>query len=225
MINRKVDDAVFDAILKQAFCDAFAQEIEQIEAADDQPAKPSEVQRKQERRYYRKFQRKPVKAATILRGTAACLVALMGLSFCLMLTSAPVRAAMVDTVVSFFEKYLTVSLSEAEDAVMLGEHTMSYVPKGFALVETYDMAYFDIYIFSNGTENFKVYFYSEKDFSVKYDNEQTNLTLVNINKGNGYFVNREDGTSVLFWNMNDQTISIESNLNLNIMKKIAENIS
>lgn len=225
MINQKVDDAVFDVILKQACCDAFAQEIEQIEAADDQPAKPSEVQRKQERRYYRKFQRKPVKAATILRGTAACLVALMGLSFCLMMTSAPVRAAMVDTVVSLFEKYLTVDLSEAEDAVMLGEHTMGYVPKDFALVETYEMAYFDLYIFSNGTEKFKVYFYGEKDFSLKYDNEQTNLTLIDINDGKGYFVNREDGTCVLFWNLNDHIVSIESNLNLNILKKIAKNIS
>lgn len=224
MINRKVDDAVFDAILKQAFCDAFAQEIEQIEAADDQPAKPSEVQRKQERRYYRKFQRKPVKVATILRGTAACLVALMGLSFCLMLTSAPVRAAMVDTVVSFFEKYLTVDMGK-EDVLVVDGYTFAYVPYGYEIRDETKSALATRYTFSNGSEYFKVCIYIDGQQLLKYDNEQANTVAVKINGVDAYFTQSDDKPNSLIWTKNNQTIAIEGNLSLSVMKKIAENFS
>lgn len=225
MINRKVDDAVFEAILKQAFCDAFTQEIEQIEAADDQPAQPSATNRKKERWYYKKQQRKPIKAAAIVRGLAACAMFAICLVSGIMMTSAPVRAAVVDTFVGFFEKYLTVDVGNEDGAIVIGEYTMGYVPNGFELVDTRETSYFNSHTFSNGSEKFMVYFYPHNESLLKYDNEQTDLTITKINESEGYFVNSEDGICVLFWNLNSQTVSIESNLNMNIIKKIAENIS
>ncbi len=225
MINKKVDDAIFEVILTHAFREAFAQEMEQIEAEDSQPAQPSEKYQKQEQRYYKKMQRKPVKSATIVRVIAACAAAYICLSSGLMLFSPPVRAAVVDTVVGFFEKYVTVDVSDKDNSVAIGEYTMGYVPKGFDLINIHQTSQFNCYVFASSTERFQVYTYFSDKLLLKYDNEKTNLTSTKINDIDAYIVAGDDGNYVLFWRMDNVTVSVEGDISIHVMKKIAEEIS
>lgn len=225
MINKKVDDAIFEVILTHAFREAFAQEMEQIEAEDDQAAKPSEKYRKQEQRYYKKMQRKPIKAMSIVRTTAACVAAIICLSSGAMMFSPPVRAAVVDTVVGIFGKYVTVDMSDKDNVLAIGKYTMGYVPKEFLLVETYQMDRLDCYYFSNGSEFFKVYFYQDNESLLKYDNEEIELIQTKVNDRDAHYLKCEDGSHILFWNQGNETISIEGNIGINVMLKIAEKIS
>lgn len=225
MINRKVDDAIFDVILTHAFREAFAQEMEQIEAEDSQSAQPSEKHRKHERAYYKKMQRKPIKVMTIVRSTAACVAAVICLSFGAMMFSPPVRAAVVDTIVSFYEKYLTVNVSDVENTVAIGNYSMRYVPEGFELTNTYQTTQYDCYMFDSSTERFQIYIYFTDKLLLKYDNEETDFVTTQVNDHDAYIVAGDDGNYVLFWRVDNITISIEGNVSVNVMKKIAEEIS
>ncbi|MBQ2767755.1 MAG: DUF4367 domain-containing protein [Clostridia bacterium] len=227
MINRKVDDAVFDVILTHAFREAFAQEMEQIEAEDSQPAQPSEKHRKHERAYYKKMRRKPIKVMTIVRGTAACVAAVICLSFGAMMFSPPVRAAVVDTLVGFFEKYVAVDVDVDKDskAIFVGEYTMNYVPHGFELVDRSESSAINRYKFSNGSEYFKLCFYETKDSLLKFDMEQGNTTQLEINGELAYLIQNENGYSILVWIYDGKTMSVEGVINIKTMQNIAKNIS
>ncbi len=225
MINRKVDDAIFDVILKHAFKEAFAQEMEQIEVEDSQPAQPSEKHRKNERAYYKKMQRKPIKVMTIVRSMAACVAAVICLSFGAMMFSPPVRAAVVDTLVGFFEKYLTVNVSDVENAVAIGDYSMKYIPKGFELINIHQTTQYDCYMFASSTERFQIYTYFTDKLLLKYNNEETDFVSTQVNDHDAYIVAGDDGNYVLFWSVDNITMSIEGNVSVNVMKKIAEEIS
>ena len=224
MINRKVDDAIFDVILAHAFREAFAQEMEQIEAEDSQPAQPSEKHRKHERAYYKKTRRKPIKVMTIVRSTAACVAAVICLSFGAMMFSPPVRAAVVDTLVGFFEKYVAVDVSD-ESTLVIDGYTFAYIPIGYKLVDRMETEMVTRYKFSNDSEYFKVCVYVENQHQLKYDTDQSNVEKLLINDTVAYFIQNESGYSSLIWTLNDKSFVIEGNIDPHIIKNIAEKIS
>ncbi len=225
MINRKVDEAVFELLLTHAFRDAYARETERAEAEGEACPAPSAAHRRQEKRYYRRKRRGTLRVSTVLARTAACLLAFMGIGFGAMLFSQPVRAAVWDTVITVFEKYFVFDAPTEEPALVLDGHTFGYIPEGFELVDSQVLERVSRYQFSNGSEEFVIGFSSSDAMALQWNSEDGALSKIELNGIEAYWKESENGYGVLFWTANGQTIYVQGNIGQFTIKNIAKNIS
>lgn len=113
-----VKEEVFDGILKAALYE-YIYDLDKSLPSDEEIAQMYPISRKEARKYKRiakvnKY-RAPLTVVYLRRAAAAVLVA-VSLSFGLLATSAKVRAAIVDTVVEWYDKYIKIDFGNASDA-------------------------------------------------------------------------------------------------------------
>ena len=112
--NNHANAELLDAVLKSAFTDAFQQEMAELEAEAEKykDRRPSEEQIKAERRAYKKSLRKPVRVWSVARRIAASFLIVLGLGGAVLFFVPEVKAAIVDTIVAFWDTHVSFHFSK-----------------------------------------------------------------------------------------------------------------
>lgn len=225
MINKSVDNAVFDAILRKAFTEAFEREVAEIEAQPSAAESLPEKYRKAERKYYNKKMKQSSGTYAVLRKIAACILICLSVGFATLMAIPTVRASVWDSVVNFYEKYIKFDFnitSVGEETI--GEYTLGYVPDGFVRTDSLENSAKNLYIYEAEDGVFSVGYYYSEDNGITYDDENGKLYIIDINGMDGYLVEYFDGRYSLTWKNNRVVFTIDGNLPVNEIVKIAEKI-
>lgn len=225
MINKSVDNAVFDAVLRKAFTEAFAREVAEIEAQPSAAESLPEKYRMAERRYYNKKMKKSSGTYAVLRKIAACILICLSVGFAALMAIPTVRASVWDSVVNFYEKYIKFDFNiTACGEETIGDYTLGYVPDGFVRTDAMETNAKHKYRFENEEYVFTIRYYYSKN-CLSYDDEKGKVYIVKINGTDGYMVEYLDGTYTLVWKNKNAVFSVDGNISSKEIIKIAENIS
>ncbi|MBQ7939811.1 MAG: DUF4367 domain-containing protein [Clostridia bacterium] len=225
MINKLVDNAVFDAVLRKAFTEAFAREVAEIEAQPSAAESLPEKYRRAERKYYNKKMKQSSGTYAVLRKIAACILICLSVGFAALMAIPTVRASVWDSVVNFYEKYIKFDFnvtSVGEETI--GEYTLGYVPDGFVRTSAAETNAKHKYRFENEEYVFTIRYYYSKN-CLSYDDEKGKVYIVKINGTDGYMVEYLDGTYTLVWKNKNAVFFVDGNISSKEIIKIAENIS
>ena len=226
MINKSVDNAVFDAILRKAFTEAFEREVAEIEAQPAAAEALPEKYRRAERKYYNKKMRGASGTYAVLRKIAACILICLSVGFAALMAIPTVRASVWDSVVNFYEKYIKFDFnvtSVGEETI--GEYTLGYVPDGFVRTSAVENSAKNKYRYENGEHYFAVGYYVSEESSISYDDEKGRVELIRIRDRDGYCIVYSDGSTSIVWKVDKTVFSLGGNVTTAELIKIAENIS
>ena len=228
-MKSKYEDALQEALLKSAFREAAEQDLAELE----EKAKQLDIRYlsdKQLRALERLERREERKASARGNGgwrAVAMIAVVFSLMFGLLLTQPTVRASVLDTVVSFFEKYLSFGFGAEEPAVeyALGEYTVTYLPEGYELIDKQEQPHKVKMTFSNGEAELHVILYWTALRQADGDNENATVKSVTIGDYDGWLVQATDSTFIkLIWGDDHHTFTIQGDLTGKEILKIAENI-
>ena len=226
MINKSVDNAVFDAILRKAFTEAFAREVAEIEAQPSASEALPEKYRRAERKYYNTRMKQSSGTHVVLRKIAACILICMSVGFVALMAIPTVRASVWDSVVNFYEKYIKFDFnvtSVGEETI--GEYTLGYVPDGFVRTSAVENSAKNKYRYENGEHYFAVGYYVSEESSISYDDENGRVELIRIRDRDVYCIVYSDGSTSIVWKVDKTVFSLGGNVTTAELIKIAENIS
>ena len=236
MINKSVDEAVFDAILAQAFRDAAEADMKE-EALDKDfvPVKLTPEHLRIEQRAYRRYEakRKQENNANLyagIRRAVASILIVGTIGFATVFAVPPVRAAVVDAVVEFFEKYISFDFwGDSPNVTMkLGDYELSYIPNGFELTEQEETRLYNRYNFINPEtgDSFSIKFSATKSLTVQFDSEYSTYDSTDIGDYTAYWIESEINTNhELMINNGTDVIEIAGNVSQQEILTIAKNIS
>lgn len=224
MINKSVDNAVFDAILRKAFTEAFEREVAEIEAQPSAAEALPEKYRRAERKYYNKKMKQSSGTYAVLRKIAACILICLSVGFAALMAIPTVRASVWDSVVNFYEKYIKFDFNvTAGGEETIGEYTLGYVPDGFVRTDAMETPLKNVYKYENGQNVFNIKCYSDR-YAIAYDDEKGVMHSIKINGIDGYLVEYSGGTYTLVWEYNHTVFTVDGDISVNEMMKIAEKI-
>ena len=224
MINKSVDNAVLDAVLRKAFTEAFEREVAEIEAQPSAAEALPEKYRRAERKYYNKKMRGASGTYAVLRKIAACILICLSVGFAALMAIPTVRASVWDSVVNFYEKYIKFDFNvTAGGEETIGDYTLRYVPDGFVRTSAVETALKNVYKYEDGQHAFNiVYYYYPEDYTIAYDDEKGVMHSIQINGMDGYLVEYSGGTYTLVWEYNHTVFTVDGDISVNEMMKIAE---
>lgn len=225
MINKSVDNAVFDAILRKAFTEAFEREVAEIEAQPSAAEALPEKYRRAERKYYNKKMKQSSGTYAVLRKIAACILICLSVGFAALMAIPTVRASVWDSVVNFYEKYIKLDFnvtSSGEETI--GKYTLGYVPDGFVRTAAMETDAKNKYRYENGQHTFSIVYHCSEDNGITYDDENGKLYIISINGVDGYLIEYVGGRYSFTWKNNGAVFTIDGDLPANEMIKIAEKI-
>ena len=208
MINKSVDNAVFDAILRKAFTEAFEREVAEIEAQPAAAEALPEKYRRAERKYYNKKMKQSSGTYAVLRKIAACILICLSVGFAALMAIPTVRASVWDSVVNFYEKHIKFDFnvtSVGEETI--GEYTLGYVPDGFVRTSAVETALRNMYKYENGQNVFNIKYYPD-GHAIAYDDEKGVMHSIKTNGIDGYLVEYLDGTYTLVWEYNHTVFTV-----------------
>ena len=236
MIKKSVDEAVFDTILTQAFRDAAKEDMKD-EALDKDfvPVKLTpehlQIEQKAFKRYEARYKRQvSANRYTVLRRVVSCILIVGTLGFVTMLAVPPVRAAVIDAVVEFFDKYTSFDFRAYinDEAQKPGDYELGYIPGGFELTKYEETRLYSEYTLTNAETGIavRINIAPADSTTIKYDSEHSEYNVVAVNNYTAYLVRFEiDETLLLMYNDGANVITITGALSQQEIIKIAENIS
>jgi hypothetical protein len=231
MLNPKIDDALFDAVLAEAFKETFERDIYAIEKKYEDRnfsnAKRNKYE-KRERRALRENERGQSDFYYYATRTVASLLIVFSLSFGLMMAFPSVRAETVNTVVKFFEKYLTFNFSnDSVSIIQVGKYSLGYMPNGYTLIESFETDSISSYTFQNDSGNMFDFNYGPSaSYTPQFDTEKSTSETISINGTDVYLItNKSDGKNAAIWSKDNEAFCIKGSLSDKDIRKIIENIS
>lgn len=225
MVNKKLDEAVLDTVLEQAFAEAFKRDISKIEEENkDMPEHPKKYV-DMERAYYKKKTKPKTSGMLVFRKVAACVMAVLSVGFITVLAVPDVRASVWDSAVGWFERCIEFSFGEKDELIQIGEFSVGYIPEQFELINSNIDTFVNDFTFSNGVDEIYITIFIKNTSHVRYDNENGNVEKIKINDNDAYIIEYGSGETSLIWYYKNNTFTIDGNIPIKIMKKIAENIS
>lgn len=225
MINKSVDNAVFDAILRKAFTEAFEREVTEIEAQPSAAESLPEKYRKAERKYYNKKMKQSSGTYAVLRKIAACILICLSVGFAALMAIPTVRASVWDSVVNFYEKYIKFDFnvtSVGEETI--GEYTLGYVPDGFVRTDEVEESTRNKYRYEDQERYFCISYYYTEYKEINYDDENGEIHIIDIDGKDGYMVDYLDGTHAIVWRHNNAVFTVDGDISVSEMIIIAEKI-
>ena len=140
MINKKVDEAVFDAILEQALSDVIEEDIKKLQEEDA----PCTISAEADQRIRRMIalagkQSKKTQAKRIIRAAVIVLAVLVNVSLIGLLMIPSVNAEVKNVFAELFEKYTSYE-NKVQDTyvVTTDEYEIGYIPDGFDVLSNDD---------------------------------------------------------------------------------------
>lgn len=225
MINKSVDNAVFDAILRKAFTEAFEREVAEIEAQPSAAEALPEKYRRAERKYYNKKMKQSSGTYAVLRKIAACILICLSVGFAALMAIPTVRASVWDSVVNFYEKYIKFDFNVAAiGEETIGDYTLGYVPDGFVRTDALETALKSVYMYENGKQQFSIRYRYAKDNTIAYDDENGKIHIIDVNGADGYLMEYGNGRHSLTWQKNGAIFTVDGDISVNEMIKIVEKI-
>lgn len=231
MINSEIDNQLFDSILTEALKDRskiylsnIPSEDElsmQLEFSDGFKDKMSKLMG----RYRRMADRRKVFIYT-KRFVAGILIA-AGLGFGVLMLSQPVRAAVQNVIIQWFDKYTQFDFQSDSTEVEFKEYTLGYLPEGFVETDYFTATGYVSIEYEDLNGNDIIFEYSTSEgLSVGLDNENSTYSIINLNGTEAHlFESNEEGRrSYLLWTHDGYTFTIGSNLSIEEIIKIEENL-
>lgn len=226
-MNEKLQEAINEAVLKAAFAEAAEQDIAELEAMDIEVPSPTEKQRKEVEKAICNIDRKKRHSAN--RAWRA--VAMIAIVFCvaasIIMVQPTVRASVWDFVVSFYEKYLSFDFDEEEPLLEyeFGEHSITYLPNGYQLIERSENPLKMETIFSDGESTIIIWYYDTELNALNFDYGDAEKKDLTINNVAGYLISQKDSaTKWLMWGDESSSFIIKATISEKELKKIAENV-
>ena len=224
MSKNKINEAVFDTVLAQAFMDEFEQEMDELEKEPLEHKELPEKYRKIERRYYNRLYGNKTKKYLYLRRAVACILICMSIGFVCLMAAPNVRATVWESVVTFYEKYLKIDFG-ADKGEQIGDFYAGYIPDGFVRTEEFETILQNTYQYENGSQIFCINYFNISNNNLDLYQEQGTPYPVRINEQEAYWIDYNNGTVSVVWQINNCNIVIEGNIPLEELVKIAENIT
>ena len=224
MVNKKVDEVVFDALLEQAFSDVIEEDFEKLKIESESCAISPETElkiRKMIAKSGKTDQRK--QARIILRVASVVLVVMLNLGLIGILMIPSVNAEVKNVFADLFEKYTSYETKEQKSIVVsTNDYIIGYIPNEFELIEQED--YFLRFNEINQGNGYIAINISYEDFGrISIDSENAIVTTIKIN-GIDAYLNYSNGNYTLFWNDGYHFITILSNIDEDEIIKVANNI-
>lgn len=223
MSKNKINEAVFDTVLAQAFMDEFEQEMDELEKEPLEHKELPEKYRKIERRYYNRLYGNKTKKYLYLRRAVACILLCMSIGFACLMAAPNVRATVWESVVTFYEKYLKIDFG-TDKGEQIGDFYAGYIPDGFVRTDVFETHFQNMYQYENDSLIFTINYYRDTN-NIDFDQEQGDLYPIRINGQEAYWFDYNNGTIVMVWKIDNISFAIEGNISLKEMLDIAEKIS
>ena len=231
MINPEIDNQIFDSILTEALKnrskiylsnipseDELSKELEFSDGFKDKMNKLMES-------YKRMAARKKVFIYT--KKFVACILIVAGLGFGVLMLSQPVRAAIQNVIIQWFDKYTQFDFKSDSTEVEFKEYTLGYLPEGFVETDYFSADGYTSVEYRDLKGNDIIFDYAiSENITIALDNEHSTYSVISLNGSEAHlFESNEEGSrSHLLWEDNGYTFTIASNLSVEEIIKIAENI-
>ena len=225
MINPEIDNQIFDSILTEALKnrskiylsnipseDELSKELEFSDGFKDKMNKLMES-------YKRMAARKKVFIYT--KKFVACILIVAGLGFGVLMLSQPVRAAIQNVIIQWFDKYTQFDFKSDSTEVEFKEYTLGYLPEEFEEADYFSATGYTGIEYEDLKGNDIIF-----DYTIALDNEHSTYSVISLNGSEAHlFESNEEGSrSHLLWEDNGYTFKITALLNAEEIIKIAENI-
>ena len=224
-MNSECCELLEEVVLKSAFHTAIEEEIAAVEQIAVKVRYPSAAQRRAEERALRRALGKNQKSNRFTR-VAAMIVAVLCVSIGMLMLQPTVRASVTNAVMCFFEDHMSISFDGREEDAqyVIGDRTITYIPRGYVLTDTQNRVGTYIHIYTNGDTSLQIIYYSD---GVKFamDTEHSTAKLVQIGDMQGYLVHyTNDDFYSLYWGNEDFTFTVKGILTEKEILKIANGI-
>jgi len=225
MRTNDTQNELFDVLLKKAFLESSEKEIAEYEKEAEKYAgiTPTEKQKKQARRAYRRANpRKSTAAARI----ATSVVLVLCLCAASILAVPSVRANLFDSFMEFYDDHVTFKRTEG---VKLQGFHMYYLPEGYHLENAAEARSFCHYFFLNEAGEALILEYMLTDSaSIGFDNERSDIERKNLfDDVMGYTMVPHDPNenTCLLWERGEYTFILEGYMSVRDLIRIARSIA
>ena len=236
-MTKRFNDAYLDAVLTQAFTEVAKSEIDSEPSLQELKEKypcPKKMIRKIKNNQKEKRYNRPL-AILYLQRVAVCLMAVITLSFSVLLTSTKVQAAVYETVVEWYDKYIVIYLDRTPDTPIENDPLegktfmdleITYIPEGFELIMQFDDEGNRFYLYDDGNGNTINIQISNSDvLSVYNDNENVEFREDTINNNTAYIsYSADENFGTIVWGNSKIAICVNGFVDEDTLIKISENI-
>lgn len=227
MINKKVDEALFETILEQAFNDVLEEDYERL-IRDRHPVSVSKeykarilkiIHGKEKRRTFQEV-------AKVAKYAIFVLVILLNIGLISIVCVPTVSAEVKNVISSIFDEYTSYSSSNVNNDVKFttDDYEINYLPPYFELDYQENGTY--LYFSKKDSDKYIIIEFLDSEYSeTNRDNENSEEMIIKIDGYDAYILtSKHTETTNLFWHNDEHFIIIQSNLDENEIIKIAQNI-
>ena len=234
----KVREQVFEGIITAALNEYIAEELDAV-PSDEEIAKMYPTSLKMKKHYQRKAKEKKYQLSLPLvycKRLAVAFFVVVTLSFGILMTNSDVRAAVSNTVVTWYEKFVQIDFSKTEDTYdtddtesSIPEFTdleIGYIPLKYVLSSSTEDLYYREYIYTSDDGDYMLIgLYSSEATEIATDIELMEYEQIIINGNNAYILYDDiERMGSLIAGNNKYTILITSISEKEEIIKVAENI-
>ena len=233
-MSKGINESIFEAMLSSAFTEYLDEQIAKI-PSDDELSKRFPLPKKEAKWINRRIKEKRHNrhrslAVIYTQRVAIIFLVFVSLSFALLSTSSKVQAAIKDTVVEWYEKYILFKFTSSDDTnndVRLPDsYNIEYIPDTFKQTESIQRVDFRQYVYTDNKDNYLVIEISSIDVSeIMVDIEYNGYDEIPLRGEKAYLLyNDENQSGILTWSDGNNTIMVDGILSKEELIKIAENI-
>ena len=227
-MEHEFENAVWESCLKTAVIKNSLSETETIMA--DPEYINTNVPEQYETKIYKMIRRnkRRIKQRSILKygyRTAVALIIIIGISSVFFMQFEEVRSACNHVFMYVFEKYIEFDFNPEHD-IEDKKIIFGYLPQGFKLSRSELDNGLDILIYENEEGGVIALACFKTKSTIQMDNEHYHVSNIFINGEKGKYFEAQDENlrDYILWNNNNNYFILSSHLNVEEMKKIAENI-
>lgn len=232
MISPDIDNIIFDSILTQALKEHSKDYLSKIPSEEKLSTElifSDEFLNKMNKTVAKCNKEKLIKKTIFyFKKSVATILIVIGLIFGMLMLSHPVRATIQNVIIEWLEKYTRFEYQSDKNEIEVIDYKLGYIPGGFVEREKFTFDGMAVVEYTNSIGNKVIFEYSPTtdDYSINLDNENSNYKSIQLNDFDAHLFESkvEDGRNYLLWDNNAYTFKLISELNVDEMIKIAENV-
>lgn len=230
MSNITSNDSIFDALFRQAVIDNFNEELDSV-PSDEEIDRLFPFSPEHEARMKKLFanERRKGKILTAVRwlrqGAAVAVITFSVIFGLLMAASPPVRAAVVDTVIGWYQEFVRfTSPNSVEESITSKEP--AYIPYGFIIQSHDNMDSTDIYNYVNSEGETIVFVSTPANDTISVNNEDVGYEVIEAGDIDYHIFASpaEHGENSITFDANGTRFTITSSIAPEQLLKIAESV-